>query len=624
MNAFRSVFLLAFLVFFKFGFSQKMEPPNFIWRASDASRDIRGETFFFEDSTFEMTAAEVLQQPFRAFPMERKWMNKFSNNHRKRIWLLFSIDGADCPSDQNLIFFAGIRAQITGFEVSERHELKPLGKGGFWQKSPNVEWLKNSLGLGLTIPKGQKRMFLVGCRDQLQLYDEYKSELFSSEGFDKKIESERSSKMPYLIFFGFLTGCLTLLAVLGLLQFLQNHDTAFFWYAVYLSLSLSLLLKFFAIDLRQPRFLGISLEFVFSAAPILLSFISAAYIQFMRSFLGLDQSNGRLSMIAKKLFRATCFFAAINVGIFFWPERPFFYQNYIASFFWMFGVGVFFIAVLAKSRNPLARYAVFGTTFLTVLPAFVVLKNAKPGLEASLFDTSMFWNSLGLLLESLCFALGLGEKSRLWSLEKQQAEQKLSSLRTVVAQDLHDDLGSEMSSVSLAAFAAARSGDSIRMAAELEKVAAQSSKMVDEMRDIVWALSPENNSTERLAERMRAFSARLFDDQNVELHFDFSSETTGLKMEPEARKQLYLFFKEAATNAARHASAKNVFVKMGVEKGHFLLEIRDDGAGFDKNEPTKSLGGNGLLNLEKRANALGGRLEIEAEKGAGAAIRLII
>jgi two-component system, NarL family, sensor histidine kinase UhpB len=226
------------------------------------------------------------------------------------------------------------------------------------------------------------------------------------------------------------------------------------------------------------------------------------------------------------------------------------------------------------------------------------------------------------LMLFLAIGLGLAALATIFYAFKKFRRRDVLTVRSSLAQDLHDDLGSEMSSLSLSAFAAAKSGDVEKMAAELEKVSTQSAQMVEEMRDIVWTMNPENDSTAQLGARMRAFAARLFDENLVELKFDFSEKLEHLKIEPEARKQLYLIFKEAVNNIAKHADATQVFIKIGLENGQFLLEIKDNGRGFDPKQPNSTFGGNGLRNLQNRAKSLGGRLDIESKLGAGTLIRM--
>jgi len=187
-----------------------------------------------------------------------------------------------------------------------------------------------------------------------------------------------------------------------------------------------------------------------------------------------------------------------------------------------------------------------------------------------------------------------------------------------IAQDLHDDLGSEMSSIALSSFNAARSGDAAHMSASLENIAGQSQKLVEEMRDIVWSIHPENDTLEKMVRRMRQYASNLLDGQEVVLRFEVSPDALAIKMEPEARKQFYLLFKEAINNLARYACCTEASVDIQQEQGQFVLKIRDNGVGFD---PLLVAAGNGLRNMRSRAEALNGALNIESAPGRGTLVQ---
>ena len=202
---------------------------------------------------------------------------------------------------------------------------------------------------------------------------------------------------------------------------------------------------------------------------------------------------------------------------------------------------------------------------------------------------------------------------------KLERQQELENVHRRIAQDLHDDLGSEMSSIALSSFNAARSGDAAHMSASLENIAGQSQKLVEEMRDIVWSIHPDNDTLEKMVRRMRQYAANMLDGQEVALRFEVSPDALPVKMEPEARKQFYLLFKEALNNLARYAHCTAAHVGIWREQEHFVLEIRDNGAGFD---PEAANLGNGLRNMRSRAEALNGALDIESSPGQGTVVRL--
>ncbi len=246
----------------------------------------------------------------------------------------------------------------------------------------------------------------------------------------------------------------------------------------------------------------------------------------------------------------------------------------------------------------------------------VALLHQEKNLQAAQLRAERLYR---ILLAGL-FAAGL---VALYFFYRRLQRSRLLELRANIAQDLHDDLGSEMSGISLASFSAARSGDPARMGEALQAIAGQSSRLVEDMRDIVWSIHPDNDSLEKIAARMRQYAAQMLEPQDVAVHFQVAANALPLKMQPEARKHLYLFFKEAIHNIARHAQCDRADISIRRENGSFVLEIRDNGRGFDPDAPLKTTGGNGLRNLRNRAEVLGGKLVVESRPGAGTVLRLV-
>lgn len=219
------------------------------------------------------------------------------------------------------------------------------------------------------------------------------------------------------------------------------------------------------------------------------------------------------------------------------------------------------------------------------------------------------WAIIGLALAAL---------GGLFWLFKKRRRQDVLALRTDLARDLHDDLGSEISSLGLSAFSAARSGDAGKMTRVLEQVSAQSSRLVEDMRDLIWSMNPENDTLEKMLARVRQTALRLLDEQEVSLKFDLEPGLSSLRLAPEVHRQLFLMFKESLNNLAKYAHCRSARVSVRRESGAVVFEVSDDGVGFD---PATIKGGNGLRNLKERAAALRGSAEIVSETGRGTLVR---
>jgi len=141
------------------------------------------------------------------------------------------------------------------------------------------------------------------------------------------------------------------------------------------------------------------------------------------------------------------------------------------------------------------------------------------------------------------------------------------------------------------------------------------------MSDIVWAINPERDQLIDLVRRMRRHAEELFILRDIKLQFSAPTLEQNLKLSVDVRRDLFLIFKEAINNVARHARSTQVEIKLAVEGPWLSLAITDDGIGFD---PTIESDGQGLISMRRRAQTLGGALTIEAHTGRGTTIRLRI
>jgi len=194
-------------------------------------------------------------------------------------------------------------------------------------------------------------------------------------------------------------------------------------------------------------------------------------------------------------------------------------------------------------------------------------------------------------------------------------------LRSRIATDLHDDIGSSLSQIAiLAEVARRRAGASQPAVAEpLASIATTSRDLVDAMSDIVWAVNPRTDSLSDLTRRMHRFAEETLGGADIGLRFSAPPEDVDLKIGADLRRELYLILKESVNNIARHAGASEASIELSLHRHELRLEISDNGRGFD---PAARVDGNGIASMKKRAAAFGGRLSLESRAGHGTQVRL--
>ncbi|HYV90319.1 MAG TPA: tetratricopeptide repeat protein [Chitinophagales bacterium] len=196
-------------------------------------------------------------------------------------------------------------------------------------------------------------------------------------------------------------------------------------------------------------------------------------------------------------------------------------------------------------------------------------------------------------------------------------ELKLQTLRNKIASDLHDDVGSTLSSISI--FSQMAQAQSKEVIPALQTIGESSRKMLDAMADIVWTINPANDQFEKIIMRMRSFAYELLGAKQIDFEFDADDDVTKTKLPMEVRKNLYLIFKEATNNMVKYSEATKAMFTIKNEKDRFSMMIRDNGKGFDA---TKESSGNGLKNMKKRALEIGALLLIDSMPGNGTTIKL--
>jgi len=206
---------------------------------------------------------------------------------------------------------------------------------------------------------------------------------------------------------------------------------------------------------------------------------------------------------------------------------------------------------------------------------------------------------------------------------------RLQDIRNKIAQDLHDNVGSTLSSVSIYSQVAKiqhENGNTGELKDILVKIRDTSTDMISEMNDIVWAINPRNDGMEKILQRMESFAKPLLQARNIGFSFHFDKPLASITLSMEQRKNLYLIFKEIVNNTLKYSSATSLEIKIALSHHKVSFTAHDNGVGFDVAQmealAAKSLSGNGLLNMKRRAKEMNGACEIKCMPGQGTTIFL--
>lgn len=200
---------------------------------------------------------------------------------------------------------------------------------------------------------------------------------------------------------------------------------------------------------------------------------------------------------------------------------------------------------------------------------------------------------------------------------------QLYKLRSSIAKDLHDDVGSALSSIAilsrLAQEGKVQSG--MQPAEMYSRIGDTSKRMIDLMDDIVWSVNPDNDRFSNMLIRMREYAVEMLEPLDITIAFQVSEQIDELRIPMQMRKDYFLIFKEAVNNMAKYSAATKASIQLQKEGKYIHTTISDNGKGFDA---TKVTSGNGLLNMQSRASALNGHIEFNTSYANGTRIKLTI
>jgi two-component system, NarL family, sensor histidine kinase UhpB len=194
-------------------------------------------------------------------------------------------------------------------------------------------------------------------------------------------------------------------------------------------------------------------------------------------------------------------------------------------------------------------------------------------------------------------------------------------MRTQIASDLHDDIGSTLTSISYYSELVKMQLPEENWAVKntLDKIGNNARTIVNTMSDIVWVINPDNDLNGNLIRRMRNHASELCNDRNIQCCFEANDEIKDLKLNMQQRKNLYFIFKEALHNALKYAGCSKIDVDLLQTDHEIQLVVKDNGKGFHLKQVSE---GNGLTNMKRRAEEINAILNIEAHPNIGTSVSL--
>ena len=240
----------------------------------------------------------------------------------------------------------------------------------------------------------------------------------------------------------------------------------------------------------------------------------------------------------------------------------------------------------------------------------------ETGTSIKIIITPPFWKTWWFRVILLTAILAIIYLIHSYRMSKQL---EMDRLRTRIASDLHDDIGATLTKISIHSEIIQTMQNAQKILPSAQKIGSMSREIITTMSDIVWSIDSRNDTIGDLLDRMRDLGVNVFAKDEVSFHFDAEGLDVIKKLKVDLRQNIYLIFKEAINNVAKHARATNVHLKLINSDGAFLMSVKDDGIGFDEE---KIRYGNGLKNMKERAKRIGATIEIFHENGTTVELKM--
>lgn len=207
-------------------------------------------------------------------------------------------------------------------------------------------------------------------------------------------------------------------------------------------------------------------------------------------------------------------------------------------------------------------------------------------------------------------------------LSRKKQKKKQIQIRLKIASDLHDDVGSTLSSISIMSDIVQSQLDNMPEIEEIiREIGSNAHDMLESMDDIIWSVIPVNDSFENLVARVQEYAIPLFESKDIRFNFTVPESILSLSIPVEKRHDLFLIAKEAVNNLVKYSDCSEANIDFSVSRNILEMTISDNGKGFDTSQ---NFDRNGLKNMKYRAEKIGGKLSIHSEIGKGTTVMLVV
>jgi len=432
-------------------------------------------------------------------------------------------------------------------------------------------------------------------------------------------------------------GLLLMMILFSMANYWLGRSREFLYYAIYAFLMGVMLSTkpFFYLTIRPISF------FLESYFDFILQCVSICfYMAFMIRFLNTRQNHpflhglykyGILGLIAVMLLFTWLHYGTDN----FYAENVL--ENYVTKNVLLLMMVAFLIYSVGKWQDRLLRYLFWGNLLYFIFSLISILHILVPSfISVGILGDSLFYYEIGIFLELTFFLMGLAYKNRKQIIEQTREKEKLKlenerkefekrmavmaahqEERNRISADIHDELGSGMTTIRLMSEIAKRKMKE-NTPAEIDKISQSANDVLNKMNAIIWSMNSGNDTLDNLVSYIRAYSLEYFDGTEIYCKVDTPPYIPSRELQGDKRRNIFLCVKESLNNVLKHSGAKEVLVRIFADE-FLVIEIIDNGVGIDVNN--LRMFGNGLKNIARRMKSIGGSFEILNNNGVTTILR---
>ena len=519
-------------------------------------------------------------------------------------------------------------------------ELYKAGPGGVKKMQSFLPHHDDSIGFrGITL-QAKDSATIVAALTFVKTYNNIIRPRLVNTGFLPSFMSEFKSNHTLIDLITYiLCGLLLMMILFSLSNYFQGANPEFLFYsgyAFFLGAMLFLMARYNFRSNTFSYFLESYLDFIMQMAGIVF------YIIFMQRFLNTREKHPFLY----KLYNVCLVLSYVSMLAY--TLFHYFSNNFNAEYMTenmtkvllLFMVLIFLVYSLRYWDDKLLRYVFWGNLCLFIFSLISQMAAFMQGILDPLpgiFSSSIFYYEIGLFLELVFFLAGLNHKNRRRLISQTQERETLKAQnqlkeyekeiavykaqqeeRERISADMHDELGSGMTAIRLMS-EIARNKMKENTPIEIEKISNSANDVLNKMNAIIWSMNSGNDTLDNLISYIRSYALEYFDGTPIDCKVNTLENIPSQQLTGDKRRNIFLCIKETLNNALKHSRAS--LITIDIELNHQLkISIVDNGVGIDLQNLRQF--GNGLNNIGRRMQSIGGTFKIENNNGTVTTLEL--